>query len=239
MTTLTVQLWSIASWFHIERATQAIHKFICFGIPWSLGGGEGDQEHRRWHRHPFTVLPHYLSSSLPLPRVTSLSHFLFTPLLLFLATSSLRYISSSLTLCLVPHYLFTFVPRYLLTSLPPYLVTSLPSQLFTSLPFDMFTSLPPSLRPYFDTSLGSCIFAATPCCIVTSLPRDLFTSLPLLTHYLSSSLPRSLVTSSHRYLIASVLRSKVPRRCLVTPSPCYPYYLFTSTPCYILTTLPF
>ena len=33
MTTLTVQLWSIASWFHIERATQAIHKFICFGIP--------------------------------------------------------------------------------------------------------------------------------------------------------------------------------------------------------------
>ena len=89
----------------------------------SGGRRRGGQEHRSWHRHPFTVVPHYLSSSLPLPRVTSVSHFLFTPLLLFLATSSLRYISSSLTLCLVPHYLFTFVPRYLLTSLPRYFVT--------------------------------------------------------------------------------------------------------------------
>ena len=152
MTTITVQLWSIAYWPHIERATQAVHKFMCFGSPWSLGGGEGGQEHRSWHRHPVTVLPHCLSSSLPLPSGTSVSHFLVTPLLLFLATSSLRYIVASLTRCLVTHYLFTFVPRYLLTSLPPYLVASLLRYLFTSSRRYLFTTIT-SLRRYLFTSL--------------------------------------------------------------------------------------
>ena len=79
MTTLTVQLWSIASWPHIERATQAIHKFICFGIPWFWGEEKGTRSTdvgtvtpllcyriTSLHRYLFPVLPLYRISSLPL-----------------------------------------------------------------------------------------------------------------------------------------------------------------------------
>ena len=96
MTTLTVQLWSIASWPHIERATQAIHKFMCFGIPWSLGGGE--EGARSTEVGIVTPLPWY--------RITSLHRYLFPVLPLYRISSFPPYFSSS-----PPLHFATSLPR--------------------------------------------------------------------------------------------------------------------------------